>query len=319
MAGYIIRRLLGMIPTLLIILFMVVVLVRLIPGNIIDIILQEQRGVSQIDRQALAERLGVDDPLPVQYAKYVAGAAQGDLGKSLWNQQSVSSIIMKRLPVSLELAIMSLIVSIFVALVVGVISAVRQDSLLDYSLRSFAILGLSIPNFALGTMIVVLPAVYFGWTPPLFFKDFSEDPWGHISHFFIPAAVLGLAVSASLMRLTRTMMLEVLRQDYVRTAWSKGLSERVIIYRHALKNAMIPVVTLLGLQVAFALSGSVIMEQIFALPGMGRLLIESIATRDYPIVQGITVVIGVWVLIVNLLIDLSYAFLDPRVKVGGGM
>jgi peptide/nickel transport system permease protein len=316
MTTYVIRRLLGIVPTLLVVLFLVVLLVRIIPGSIIDLMLGEQVRATSLDRQAVEQRLGIDKPLVYQYADYVSGAVQGDLGKSLWTRRSVREMILERLPVTLELSGLALLMSTTVGICGGVLAAIRQGSPLDYLLRTVSVVVLSVPSFAIGTLAVVIPAIYWGWTPPLFYTRLSEDPWGHISQFFVPAAVLGLAVSAGVMRLTRTLTLEVLRQDYVRTAWSKGLSERLVVFRHVARNAMIPVVTVLGLQVAGAMSGSVIMEQIFGLPGMGNLLIESISARDYPVVQAVTLVIGMWVILVNLIIDLSYAYLDPRVRVG---
>jgi peptide/nickel transport system permease protein len=317
MTRYLIQRLIGVVPTLLLLLLLVVVMVRIIPGTIVDLMLTEQGGARDVDRQAFEERLGIDDPLPVQYLRYTAGVLRGDLGESLWNQRSVSEMIFARLPTTIELALMAISISTVFALTFGVIAAIRQDTFLDYVPRSIAVLGLSIPDFALGTMVLVLPTLWFQQTVPLIWHPFSEDPAAHLLQILIPAVVVGVRFSASVMRLTRTMMLEVLRQDYTRTAWAKGLSERAVVVRHGLKNALIPVVTLLGLELAALISGIVIMESIFAIPGVGRLLIESISARDYPVIQGITVVVGTLIILVNLLVDLSYGFLDPRVRLGG--
>jgi peptide/nickel transport system permease protein len=317
MTRYLVQRLLGVVPTVLLLLLLVVVMVRIIPGNIVDIMLTEQGGARNVDREAFERRLGIDEPLPVQYARYTAGVLRGDLGRSLWDQRPVSEMIFRRLPTTLELAFLAMSVSIVIAITFGVLAAIRQDTLLDYVPRSFAVLGLSIPDFALGTMVLVLPTLWFSTTVPLIWHPFSEDPVAHLLQVMIPAVVVGVRFSASVMRLTRTMMLEVLRQDYTRTAWAKGLSERAVVIRHGLKNALIPVVTLLGLELAALISGIVIMESIFAIPGVGRLLIESISARDYPVIQGITVVIGTLVILVNLAVDLSYGFLDPRVRLGG--
>lgn len=314
MTRYLIHRLLGIVPTLLLLLLLVVVMVRIVPGNIVDIMLTEQGGARNVDRQAIEERLGIDRPLPVQYAAYAAGLLRGDLGHSLWDQRPVSSLIFRRLPTTIEMAVLAMSVSISLAITFGVLAAIRQDRLLDYGPRSVAILGLSVPDFVLGTMLLVLPTIWFQKTVPLVWHPFSEDPVAHLKQVILPALVVGVRLSASVMRLTRTMMLEVLRQDYTRTAWAKGLSERVVVLRHGLKNGLIPVVTLLGLEVAALISGIVIMESIFAIPGVGRLLIESIASRDYPVIQGITVVVGTLVIAVNLVVDLSYAYLDPRVR-----
>lgn len=317
MTRYLVQRLIGVVPTILLLLLLVVVMVRIIPGTVVDLMLTEQGGARDVDRQAIEERLGIADPLPVQYLQYTAGVLRGDLGESLWNQRSVSDMIFARLPTTIELALMSISISIVFALTFGVIAAIRQDTVLDYVPRSIAVLGLSIPDFALGTMVLVLPTLWFHQTVPLIWHPFSEDPAAHMLQILIPAVVVGIRFSASVMRLTRTMMLEVLRQDYTRTAWAKGLTERAVVVRHGLKNALIPVVTLLGLELAALISGIVIMESIFAIPGVGRLLIESISARDYPVIQGITVVVGTLIILVNLLVDLSYGFLDPRVRLGG--
>ena len=317
MTRYLVQRLIGVVPTVMLLLLLVVVMVRVIPGNIVDLMLTEQAGARNVDREAIEERLGIGDPLPVQYARYTAGVLRGDLGESLWNQRSVSEQIFRRLPTTIELAVLAMSVSIVIAITFGVLAAIRQDTLLDYVPRSVAVLGLSIPDFALGTMALILPTLWFQKTVPLIWHPFSEDPVAHLLQVAVPALVVGVRFSASVMRLTRAVMLEVLRQDYTRTAWAKGLSERVVVLRHGLKNALIPVVTLLGLELAALISGIVIMESIFAIPGVGRLLIESISARDYPVIQGITVVIGTLVILVNLAVDLSYGLLDPRVRLGG--
>jgi peptide/nickel transport system permease protein len=317
MTRYIVQRLIGVIPTLLLLLFMVVVMVRIIPGDIVDLMLQEQGGARNVDRQVIEQRLGINEPLPVQYVEYAGGMLRGDLGRSLWDQRPVTTLIFKRLPTTLELAFLAMCISVVLAIGFGVLAAIRQDTVLDYLPRSVAVLGLSIPDFALGTMLLVLPTIWWHKTPPLLWHSFSEDPVKHIEQIALPVLVVGVRLSASVMRLTRTQMLEVLRQDYTRTAWAKGLSERLVVFRHGLKNALIPVVTLLGLELAVLISGIVIMESIFAIPGVGRLLIESISSRDYPVIQGITVVVGTLVIVVNLGVDLSYAVLDPRVRLGG--
>jgi peptide/nickel transport system permease protein len=221
---------------------------------------------------------------------------------------------MERLPVTLEISLISLLISISLAIPIGVVSAIRQDTILDYFLRGFAVGGLSIPSFWLGTLAVVLPAMWFGVIPPLVYNEFTKDPIQNLKQVWLPSLIQGVLLSASVMRITRTMMLEVLRQDYIRTAWSKGLRERAVIFRHALKNAMIPVITVIGLQIGFLLGGSVITEQIFSLPGMGRLLVESLTFRDYPVIQGINFIVASWIILINLCIDLTYGYLDPRIR-----
>jgi peptide/nickel transport system permease protein len=205
-------------------------------------------------------------------------------------------------------------VGLSIALPIGVYSAIRQDTAGDYAARSFSILLLAIPNFWLGTMVMVFPSVWFGWSPSVDYVPFSQDPIGNLQHLLVPGIVLGASLSAITMRLTRTMMLEVLRQDYIRTAWAKGLGERLVITRHALRNAMIPVITLVGLQVPLLIGGAVIIEQIFVIPGMGLLMLEAVQQRDYPIVTGVFLMVGVVVLMINLLVDLSYGLLDPKVR-----
>ncbi|MGH7308116.1 MAG: ABC transporter permease, partial [Candidatus Rokuibacteriota bacterium] len=219
-----------------------------------------------------------------------------------------------RLPVSLELGAIALLVAILVGVPIGIVSAVRQDTAQDYVARSGAILGLSVPGFWLGTLVVVLPAIYLGWSPSIQYVRFETNPWGHVVQFFVPGVLLGIASAATVMRLTRTQLLEVLRQDYVRTAWAKGLAERGVVLKHCLKNALIPVVTVLGIQVAQILSGTVIFESIFGLPGMGRFLFDAISERDYPVIQAINLTVVTTVVMVNLAVDMTYAWLDPRIR-----
>ena len=218
------------------------------------------------------------------------------------------------MPISLELGVLALIFALMMAIPVGVVAAIRQDTIGDYAARSMAIMGLSVPGFWIATLVVLLPAIWWGWRPPIQFTEFTKDPWAHIAQFLLPAAILALASAAALMRLTRAMLLDVLRQDYVRTAWSKGLRERVVVLKHSLKNAVIPVITVLGLQIAQILGGTVIFEQIFGLPGMGRFLFDAINQRDYPVIQGINLLIVCVVVVMNLLVDATYALLDPRIR-----
>ncbi len=316
MGRYIAQRLLGMIPTLLLLILAVVVLVRLMPGDIVDIMLAEQAAGST-SRETLEKRFGIDDPLPVAYVQYTGNLATGDLGESLRTGQPVGEMIRDRIDVTLELATFALLMGWTVGVLIGVFSAITQDSPFDYLLRGFAILGLTIPSFALATAVFVLPAIYWNWSPPIFYTRFGDDPVAHLQQFILPALVLAASLMGAVMRITRTQMLEVLRQDYIRTARAKGLQERTIIIRHTLRNAVIPVISVFGLQVAFLMSGTVIIENIFALPGLGRLLLDAVAQRDYPVIQGVTVVIGLAVMLVNLLVDVSYGMFDPRLRAGG--
>jgi peptide/nickel transport system permease protein len=301
---------------MLLLLVLVVVMINLIPGDIIDLILEEKYSKDDEARQVLEHELGLDRALPVRYVEYAAGVFRGDFGQSLWTKQSVGSMILGRAGVTIEIGVIAILIGATVGIAIGTISAVRQDSTLDYALRSAAILGISVPSFAIATAIIVFPAIWWGVAPSLRYVSFSEDAIGHIKIIIAPALVLGLGLAATLMRLTRTTMLDVLRQDYIRTAHAKGIREAKVIVGHALKNALIPVITLLGLQIAFLIGGSVITESVFAIPGVGRLLLSAIANRDYPVVQGVVVIVGFFVMATNLAVDLSYAWLDPRIRYG---
>jgi peptide/nickel transport system permease protein len=312
MRQYVIKRLLLVLPTLLIITLIVFALTRLIPGDVVELMFQEQ-GYAK-DVAAMRAMLGLDRPLHLQYLSWLGEVLRGDFGTSLWTKNPVLEEILYRLPVTLELGIVAMVFAVSMAIPIGVLAAIRQDTLQDYAARSFAIGGLSIPNFWLATIAIVLPAYYFGWTPPIQFIKFADNPWGHLGQFLLPAFILGLSSGASVMRLTRAMMLEVLRQDYVRTAWSKGLQERVVVLKHALRNAIIPVITILGIQLAQVAGGTVIMESIFGLPGMGKFLFDALLQRDYPVVQGVNLLLASIIVMMNLVTDLTYAVIDPRIR-----
>ncbi|MDE0445448.1 MAG: ABC transporter permease [Spirochaetaceae bacterium] len=332
MRAYIIRRLLLIIPTLIILTILVFLSVRYIPGDIIDAMAaqMEHRLAATIDREALERMLGLDVPVYVQYGRWIGvlptpdwvtgeshfkGLLQGNLGHSMiGGSEPVAELIIGRLPVTIELGVLAIVIGLLIALPVGIYSAIRQDTAADYLGRSIAIIGLATPNFWLGMMVMIFPAIWWGWSPPLKLIPFTEDPLGNLGVFLIPSLILGTAMAASTMRMTRTMMLEVLRQDYIRTAWSKGLKERVVVLRHALKNALIPVITLIGLQLPIVVGGAVIMENIFNLPGLGQLMVNALQGRDYTVVSGVNLVFAAAVLGINLMIDLMYAFLDPRVR-----
>ncbi len=333
MRAYIIRRLLLIIPTLWILTILVFLSVRFLPGDVIDAMVarleSENFGLVEIDREALERMLGLDVPVHVQYGRWIGvlptpdwftgeyyynGLLQGTFGESLMGVFSVEEKIIGRLPVTIELGVLAIVIGLLIALPVGIYSATRQDTAADYLGRSIAILGLATPNFWLGIMVMIFPAIWWGWAPPMEWVSFTEDPLGNLGMFLIPSVILGTAMSAATMRMTRTMMLEVLRQDYIRTAWAKGLKERVVVMRHAVKNALIPVVTLIGLQIPILVGGSVIMENIFNLPGLGRLLLKALDERDYPVVSGINLFFATAVVGINLMIDLIYPYLDPRVR-----
>jgi peptide/nickel transport system permease protein len=317
MAQYIARRVVGLIPTTLFLLLLVVIMVELIPGDIIDLMLEEsgvQAAKHTEGRAALEHQLGLDKPLLARYGDYTLGVLHGDFGHSLWTKQPVGSLIRQRAGVTAEIGVLAIIVGSVMGIGIGTISAVKQDGVLDYLLRSIAILGVSTPSFVIATAVVVFPAIWWGGGPSLRYALPSEDLVKHLKIIALPALVLGVSLAASMMRLMRTSMLEVLRQDYIRTAHAKGLRSSRVIFRHALKNALIPVITLLGLDIGALIGGSVITESVFAIPGVGRLLIGALRNRDYPVVQGIVVIVGMFVMTTNLIIDLSYARLDPRIR-----
>ena len=318
MRAYIVRRLLLVIPTVFILTILVFFSLRFIPGDAIDAIMSRMdwMAAGDFDREALLHTLGLDVPVYVQYGRWIGGIfLDGTLGESLWGSHlSVEEKIVGRLPVTIELGVMAIVIGLVIAVPVGIYSAIRQDTAADYVGRSVAILGLATPNFWLALMVVIYPVIWWGWSPPMEYISFPEDPLGNLGVFIIPSLILGTAMSAATTRMTRTMMLEVLRQDYIRTAWSKGLKERVVIMRHAIKNGLIPVVTLIGMQLPLLAGGSVIIENIFNLPGLGRLMVNALEERDYPVVSGVNLFFAISVVGGNLMIDLIYPYLDPRVR-----
>ncbi len=329
MRAYAIRRLLIIIPTLLLSTIVIFLMLRLMPGDVVDAILAELATVTggeatEANRAFILQELGLDVPVIQQYGRWIgivpgadgsfSGILQGDLGTSLRGKIPVVELIAPRWPVTFELGVMALIIAQLIALPVGIYSALRQDTWGDYIARSFAIFCIAVPGFWLGTMIIVFPSLWWGYSPPILLIPFLEDPIGNLGMFILPAIVLGMAMSGMTMRMTRTMMLEVLRQDYIRTAWAKGLRERAVILRHASKNALIPVITIIGLQVPVMIGGAVIIENIFCLPGVGQLTLGAITQRDYTIVSGVMVVFAIAIMLINLVVDLTYGFLDPRIK-----
>ncbi len=314
MQAYLIRRLLALLPTLFFASLIVFVSMRLIPGDVIDLMLAQNDIVTGQDRAKIEAALGLDQPVYVQYFRWIGGALTGDLGTSLWQNVPVTQQLAETLPITFELGFLALIVALSVALPIGIYSAMRQDTTGDYVARSFSLLMLAVPSFWLGTLVMVFPSVWWRWSPALEYTPFFEDPIANLAHMSVPAILLGRSMSAVTMRMTRTMMLEVMRQDYIRTARAKGVSERLLIVRHALRNGLIPVITLIGLQAPLLIGGAVILEQIFVVPGMGLLLLEAVFQRDYPVISGVFLVVGVGVLVINLLVDVSYGWLDPKVR-----
>ena len=316
MRAYIIRRLLLVIPTLFILSVLVFLSVRFLPGDVIGIMASRMLSVGgEVDREALERMLGLDVPAYVQYGRWIGDILlRGTLGESLLGGWRIEERMLGRLPVTAELGVLAIVIGLVIALPVGIYSAVRQYTAADYLGRSVAIMGLATPNFWLGTMVMIYPAIWWTWSPPMEFLSFSEDPLGNLGMFIVPSLILGTYLAASTMRMTRTMMLEVLRQDYIRTAWAKGLLERSVILRHAVKNAIIPVVTLVGMQLPILVGGAVIIENIFNLPGLGRLMLDALNNRDYPVVSAVNLFFATVVVVVNLLTDLLYASLDPRIR-----
>ena len=318
MRAYAIRRILLIIPTLLLVTIIVFLSVRFIPGDVIDQKISEinvENSLSyQQARDLIRHQLGLDKPIYAQYWKWLTGVLRGDLGTSMTNGRSISADIVSKLPISIELGLIAMITGLLISLPLGIFSAIRQDSWGDYIGRTIAILMMSVPGFWIMTMVIVFPAIWWGWIPPMEYIPFAKDPPGNLVQFVIPGVIMGASFSGGMMRMMRTLMLEVLRQDYIRTAWAKGLSERVVIFRHAFKNAMIPVVTMVGMGLPGLIAGAVVTEQIFNLPGMGRYLFDAINRRDYPIISAMNLIMAALVLFCNLAVDLVYGWLDPRVQ-----
>jgi peptide/nickel transport system permease protein len=275
---------------------------------------QQYSYIQNINMDVIKHNLGLDVPVYGQYFRWVGNIVlHGDFGKSMWTTTSVISEIGAAWPVTLELGLLAIIISQLIALPIGIFSALRQDTWGDYVSRSFAILFMAIPGFWLATLVMVFPSIWWGWTPSIVYIPFVKDPIASLGMFILPAFVLGLNGSGSTMRMTRTMMLEVMRQDFIRTAWAKGLRERVVVTRHTLKNALIPVITIIGMQLPSVIGGAVIIETIFGLPGMGRLIVTSTTQRDYTMVSGVMLFFAIGLVLINIAVDLMYGVLDPRV------
>jgi peptide/nickel transport system permease protein len=312
LTAYIVRRFLLMLLTLFGISVIIFVLLRLVPGNIVDILFDAAGFIDPRDKLRIEADLGLDRPLVMQYLAWIGGMARGDFGYSYISDQPVLTVILPRVPITAKLAGLALCFSVLFGVPLGVISAVRQDSRLDYFLRVVSLSGLSMPAFWLGLLILMAFVARFGTIP-----IYSEQPqglWDALIMYSVPAAAVGFRSSALVMRLTRSSMLEVLRQDYIRTARSKGASEVSVNYHHALRNAILPVITVIGIEAAFLIGGLIVTETVFNIPGVARFLVEAIRTRDYPIVQNLVMVIAVVVVVVNFAVDMAYAALDPRIK-----
>jgi len=313
-SGYLIRRFFLMLVTLFGISVVIFVMLRLVPGNITDIIFDSAGFVNPKQKQRIERELGLDQPIVTQYARWIGGLARGDLGYAYVSEKPALQEIAPRIPVSAKLAGLALVFSTLFGVTLGVVSAVRQDTTLDYVLRVVSLSGLSLPSFWLGLLILMACVQWFGWIP--IYRSTPESFWRELGLLALPAAAVGFRSSALVMRLTRSSMLEVLRQDYVRTARAKGASETAVNYRHALANALLPVVTIVGIEAAFLIGGLIVTETVFNIPGVARFLVEAIRWRDYPIVQNLVMFIALVVVLVNFLVDMLYMVLDPRIRFG---
>lgn len=317
MRTYILRRILITIPTIIGLTVIVFLAVRLLPGDVIDAMAGGQVAVDEARRQLMIERLGLADPLPIQYIHWLRDVFSGDFGVSLRNAQPLREVFLRALPVTLELGILAGIIASTIGIPLGMLSALKPNSFLDFSARLLGLIGLSFPNFWLATLLILITSLTLRWIPGLNWIPIWEDPLGNLKQMVIPALVLSFQLMAIAMRMTRAAMLEVLRQDYVRTAYAKGLKQKKVLTRHALKNALIPIITIVGVQLGYLLSGSVIIEQIFGLPGIGWFFLQGLLDRDYPVVQIMALfMVSVFVLI-NFVTDLVYGYIDPRIRFGG--
>ncbi len=313
MQGYILRRLFLAVPTLFGITVVVFVMMRFIPGDVIDVIFGDY-GTNPELKQKILDDLGLDQPWPEQYARYVGQLVQGDLGHSMISGRSVNTELKTRIPVTLQMGLMAMVFSLLVALPVGVLSAVRQDTFIDYLGRTFAIGLLAIPNFFFAIVLLIILARQFHWVPPPKYVGILDNPVENLKIMVLPSLVLGAALAGSVMRFTRTQMLEVMRQDYIRTARAKGLQERAVVIRHAIRNSFIPVITVIGIQLPVLLGGTLIIESIFNVPGVGRYLVSSISQKDYPVVQSVNLVLAVFIVLINIAVDVTYGVIDPRIR-----
>ena len=320
MGSYVIRRVLLGLLTVLLVTLVIFALLRIAPGDVaLQVAMQGDDTLTpeMIDPQVLMrirEQLGLDNPLHVQYLLWIRGMLIGDWGESFYTGNSVFDEVKRRAPVTLQLAGTAITLSIILGIPAGIIMAIKQDTWIDYLVRVWSLLGLSIPNFWIATMVIMIGVLYFDWSPRLDYLTPLEDLKGNLVMFIWPAIAVGVSSQATKSRMMRSTMLEVLRQDYIRTAHAKGLRNFVVVYRHAMKNAMLPVVTIIGIQIAFIVGGSVIMETIFQLPGMGTLLVRAMNQRDYEVVQSMVTIVSVWIVLTNLVVDLTYGWLDPRIR-----
>ena len=314
MGGYILRRIGFAIPTLFGVSIGIFLMIRLLPGDIIDIMFGGDQFASEEVKQKAREQLGLSGSYPEQYWRWISNVAHGEFGFSLRNQESVSDIVFRALPVTLELTFLGLLIAVVVGVPLGVLSAVKRDSAHDYVSRVAGLVGVSIPGFWLATLLLLFTSRVFGWVPPLNYVSPLDNPLKNLSQFILPSIAISLFTMAIVMRMVRATMLEVLGQDYVRTARAKGVDRRTVVSKHALRNALIPVVTVVGFEVGVLIGGAAIVEIIFGLPGVGYTLLQAVFNRDYPVIQAITLMIAFTFIFVNLLVDILYGVLDPRIS-----
>ncbi len=317
MTRYVATRFLLMIPTLLTVAVLIFLLVRVVPGDIVELRLVS--GGSYVTREVVEaerERLGLNKSIAAQFADWMIGLVRLDFGTSMWSGAPVSEEIRLRLQLSLELAILATLFATLLAIPLGILAAVRRGTWVDYAVQVFSVAGLAVPSFWLGILIILLLLGTLHWLPPLTFTPLWVNPVANLSQLIWPALAVGYRYSAVATRMTRSTMLEVLREDYVRTAWSKGLAERVILRKHALRNALLPVTTVIGLEFAFLIGGLVVTEQVFNLNGIGRLIVEAISHRDYTLIQGLMMLVATGYILANFIVDLIYGWLDPRISYG---
>lgn len=314
MQRYILRRLVLLIPTLIGMSLLIFLMLRLLPGDVVDVLLGPDSQASDQAREALRDALGLNDPLPIQYLKWIANLLTGDFGTSIRTGQSVVQLMLQALPVTLELAFFGIIIAVVIAIPLGVISAIRRDSGIDFGARVAGLIGLSLPSFWIATLALLFTSRLFHWVPPMAYIPPQEDPIGNLKQMLMPASALAVQLIAFQMRMVRTAMLEVLSQDYIRTARAKGLRERTVVYRHALRNSLIPVITVIGFQLGNLLGNTAIVEVVFGLNGVGYTLLQAIFNRDYPLVQAAVLYLATMFVLINLIVDMLYVYIDPRIR-----
>ena len=316
MTEFLIQRGFISLVTLFLITVIVFTGVRMIPGDPARVMAGTEADEAGLEE--IRQKYGLRDPIPVQYVRWLGLALRGDLGESIRTRDSVLRLVGLKLPITLQLAAYALLVALLIAIPLGVLAAVRRNTAWDYLASTVSLCGVSIPNFWLGIMLILLISVRLRWLPASGFVPFVQDPWGNTQRLLMPAVVLGAALAAVLMRQTRNSMIEVLSADYIRTAYAKGLKTGIVVFRHAIRNGLIPVITIFGLQLGALIGGAVVTEQIFVVPGFGRLILEAVFTRDYPVVQGVVLITASAYVLINLLVDVSYSLLNPRIRIGGG-